>query len=188
MTFLTALWLPILVSAVFVFIVSSIIHMATPMHKGDMRKVKNEDAILEALRSQGLEPGEYMFPCPGSMKEMGSPEMMEKFKRGPVGRLIIMPAGGCNIGQSLMQWFLHTLLIGMLVAYVSWHALGAGAHYLSVFRVAGTAALLGYAAGYVVDSIWKGVSWGTSARFIFDGVVYALVTAGTFGWLWPDAA
>ncbi|HEX7420299.1 MAG TPA: hypothetical protein VF505_10460 [Thermoanaerobaculia bacterium] len=35
MTALTALWLPILLSALFVFIVSSIIHMAPLWHKND---------------------------------------------------------------------------------------------------------------------------------------------------------
>lgn len=186
MEFLTELWLPILLSAVLVFVVSSIIHMALPIHKGDCRKLKNEDAVLEAMRANGVEPGAYMFPCAGSMKEMGSPEMVEKRNRGPVGWLTVAPPGGCNIGKSLVWWFVYCLIIGVLVAYLGWHALGAGASYLAVFRVVGCAAILGYGIGHFHDSVWKGASWGTTAKFIFDGVVYGLVTAGTFGWLWPE--
>lgn len=189
MTFLAELWLPIVLSAVFVFVVSSVIHMATPMHKGDFRKLKNEDAVLESMRAHGVEPGAYMFPCAGSMKEMSSPEMIEKVKRGPVGWLTVAPPGGINMGKSLVWWFLYTLVIGTVVAYVGWHALGPGASYLAVFRVVGAAAVLAYGlGGHITDSIWKGVSWATTAKFVVDGILYALVTAGTFGWLWPDAA
>ena len=56
---------------------------------------------------------------------------------------------------------------------------------MTVFRLTGTAAFLGYALTNVTNSIWKGVSWGVTAKFLFDGLVYALVTAATFGWLWP---
>ena len=187
MAFLTELWLPILVSAVFVFIVSSVIHMALPIHKGDYKKVANEGAVLESMRASGIEAGSYGFPWAGSMKEMGEPEMVEKLKKGPVGWLTVLPPGGFNIGKSLVWWFAFSLIVGLLVAYVGWHGLGAGAGYLEVFQVTGTAAILGYAVGQFHDSIWKGQAWLTTAKFIFDGVVYGLVTAGTFGWLWPDA-
>ncbi len=102
MEFLTELWLAILLSSVFVFVVSSVIHMALPWHKGDVRKMSNEDAVLEAMRSNGVEPGAYMFPCAESTKAMGTPEMQEKFKRGPVGWLTVVPPGGFNIGKSLV--------------------------------------------------------------------------------------
>lgn len=187
MDFLVQLWLPILLSAVFVFVVSSIIHMATPLHKGDCRKLQNEDAVMDALRAGGVERGTYMFPFCCSMKDMNSPEMNEKRKRGPVGSLTIMASGACNMGMSLFLWFVFSLIVSILTAYVTWHALGAGLAYRPVFRLAGTAAILGYAIGCFPDSIWKGVPWSTTAKFILGGVIYGLVTAGTFGWLWPDA-
>jgi hypothetical protein len=188
MTFLAALWLPILIASVLVFIASSVIHMCTPMHKGDYRPLKNESALLDAMRANGVEPGEYRFPYACSMKDMGSPEMLDKLKRGPVGLMTLLPPGGMNMGKSLIAWFLYTLMIGTCVAYLGWHALGAGAPYLSVFRITGTAAVLAYGlGGHITESIWKGVSWATSIRFVIDGVIYGLVTAGTFGWLWPDA-
>ena len=77
MEFLTQLWLPILLSAVFVFIVSSIIHMVLQTHNSDVKKMNNEEAVLEAMRTNGVAPGSYMFPRAGSMKEMGTPEMEE---------------------------------------------------------------------------------------------------------------
>ncbi|MEW6073326.1 MAG: hypothetical protein AB1726_12140 [Planctomycetota bacterium] len=188
MVSLTALWLPILLSAVFVFIASSVIHMVTPMHKGDMKKLPGEDAVLAALRAAGARPGQYMLPgCP-SMKEMGSEAMKAKYEQGPVGFLSVIPNGPPAIGKNLIQWFVYCLVIGVFVAYVTGVALAPGADYLRVFRIAGNAAVLGYALGAVDDSIWKGTPWATTAKFVLDGIVYGLVTAGTFGWLWPAAA
>ena len=184
---LAALWLPILLSAVFVFVASSILHMLVPIHRGDFAKLPDEDQVLEALRAHGVGPGDYMFPCAGSMKEMGTPEMQAKLARGPVGNMTVIPSGPYNMGRSLLQWFLYCLLIGVFTAYVSMYALPPGTHYTMVFRVTGAAAVLGYAFASIPNSIWKGVKWSTTAKFAFDGVVYALVTAGTFGWLWPAA-
>ena len=188
MAFLTELWLAILLSAVFVFIVSSVIHMVIPFHKGDYKKMKNEDAVLESMRANGVEPGQYMFPCAGSMKAMGTPEMKAKLEKGPVGWFTVLPPGGYNMGKSLAGWFVYSLIVGVLVAYVGWHALGPDAAYLAVFQITGAAAVLGYAIGVFNDSIWKGAPWSTTGKFIIDGVIYALVTAGTFGWLWPEVA
>jgi len=188
MQFLSELWLPILLSAVFVFIVSSIIHMALPIHKGDVRKMKNEEAVLNALRSQGVGPGAYMFPGCNSMKEMGSPDLQAKLKTGPVGWLTVLPPGGWNMNVSLMWWFVNCIVVGVFVAYLGWHAKSPGTTFLEVFRITGTAALLGYAVGFFHESIWKGQAWSVTAKFMFDGLIYALVTAGTFGWLWPQAA
>src|SRR5687768_16961201 len=95
---LSELWLPIVLSAVFVFVVSSLIHMVLQIHKGDCKKLAGEEKVLDALRSTGVQPGEYMFPGCNSMKEMSSPEMAAKYKQGPVGYLVVMPPGGPSIG------------------------------------------------------------------------------------------
>lgn len=182
---LTALWLPILLTAVFVFIVSSILHMVLPIHKGDYKKIAGEAEFLATLRAKGLSPGHYMFPCAGSMKEMSTPEMVSKMNQGPVGLLTVLPNGQTPLGKLLFQWFLYCGLIGFVVAYVASLSLAPGAEYMKVFRLTGSVAILGFALGCISDSIWKGVSWRITAKFIFDGVIYGLVTAGTFGWLWP---
>lgn len=188
MVSMTELWLPILLSSVFVFIVSSIIHMVTPIHKGDFKKMPGEEKVLAEMRAQGLRPGSYAFPCCESMKDMGSPEMTAKCKLGPVGFMTVVPNGPCNMGKSLVLWFLYSLLIGVFVAYVATLGLNRGAAYMSVFRLAGTVAIIGYAVGGLPESIWKGQKWSITLKFVFDGVLYGLVTGGTFGWLWPAGA
>jgi len=188
MAFLSELWLPILLAAVFVFVVSSVIHMVLPVHKGDCGKIPAEDAVLDAIRAAGVQPGAYMFPCASSMKEMGSPEMQAKIKRGPVGWLTVVGPDGFNMNTSLMFWFGQCVLIGAIVAYVCWNTLPAGTDYLRVFRISGAVAFMAYGLGALNESIWKGAKWKVTLKFVGDGLAYALVTAGTFGWLWPDAA
>jgi len=185
---LADLWLPILLSAVFVFVVSSVVHMALPLHKKDFQKLPNEDQVLASLRGHGIPPGQYMFPCAGSMKEMSSPEMLAKLKQGPIGNMIVRPSGTFSMGASLVQWFVLSLLISACAAYVAGLALPVGASAMLVFRMTSTAALLGYAVSHATDSIWKGLSWGVTARFFLDGFAYALVTGGTFAWMWPAAS
>jgi hypothetical protein len=179
---LIALWLPILVSAVLVFLASSVVHMVLPIHRGDHAALPSSDA-LEALAD--VPPGNYAFPYAGSMAEMGSPEFRERLARGPVGFLSLMPKGGFGMGRSLVGWFLFSLVVSLFCAYVAGLAAAPGAPYLQVFRVTGAVALIAYATADVHNALWKGGSWGTAARFALDGLVYALVTAGTFAWLWP---
>ena len=182
---LAALWLPILLSAIIVFVASSVIHMVAQIHKNDYAGMPGEDRVLDALRG-AVPPGQYRFPFVASMKDCGTPEMKAKLARGPIGTMVLVPS--MNMGKALGQWFAFCLVIGVFVAYLTGLAVPAGADYMRVFRVAGTVALLGYAFSSVTDSIWKGVSWGVTLRFVFDGVIYALLTAGTFAWLWPASA
>jgi hypothetical protein len=184
---LLELWLPILLSAVFVFVVSSVVHMALPLHKSDCAPMKGEDEVLAAIRKNALAPGQYMFPHAPSMKAMSSPEMLAKFQRGPVGNMTLRPDGVPAIGKALGQWFVLTLVIGACVAYVAGLGLARGAEAMLVFRAASAAALVAYGASPAMESIWKGVPWSTTAKFLLDGFLYALTTGATFAWLWPAA-
>ena len=76
-------------------------------------------------------------------------------------------------------------MVGFFAAYVAGHALPAGAYYLRVFQIVGVTTFVGYALALWQQSIWYGRSWGTTLRTSIDGLVYALLTAGVFGWLWP---
>ncbi len=182
---ITALWLPILLSAVIVFVASSIIHMALPIHKSDYRKLPEEDKVLDALRSTGVTPGRtYHFPYT-THKEMQLPEVVEKFKRGPVGLLTVRPSGAPGLGKFLGQWFVYCIVISIFVAYLTGRTRFAGTPYLEVFRVAGATAFLAYAGSLAQNSIWKGETWGVTFKHVIDGLIYGLLTAGTFGWLWP---
>jgi hypothetical protein len=185
MVYVTDLWLPIVLSAVAVFVVSFVVHMMLPYHKSDYKKLPNEDIVTEALRKAAPAPGTYFFPHCGSHKEMNSPEVVEKFKRGPVGLMTVMPSGMPVLAKHLIQWFLYSLAVSVFVAYLTGRTVAPGAEYLAVFRVAGTAGFLAYAVGHVHASIWKGEAWGTTLKFLFDGLLYGLFTAGVFGWLWP---
>ena len=182
---LTALWLPILLSAVIVFVASSLIHMVLPWHKSDFAKMPNEDKVMEALRPLAIPPGDYMVPRPASMQDMKSPEFMEKMKKGPVMMATVMPSGPTSMGRNLGLWFLYCVVMGIFAAYVASRALHPGSHYLSVFRFAGVAAFLGYAGALWPMSIWFRRAWSTTIKSTIDGLIYALLTAGTFGWLWP---
>jgi len=83
------------------------------------------------------------------------------------------------------MWFVFCLIIGLFVAYLTGRTLPFGANYLVVFRVAGTAGFLGYGLGHISDGIWKGQPWSATIKEVIDGLIYGLLTAGTFGWLWP---
>jgi hypothetical protein len=182
---LLTLWLPILLSAVIVFVASSIIHMATPWHKGDYLKAPNEDKAMDALRPLAIPPGDYMMPLPASMQDLKSPEFLEKRTKGPVMLFTVLPNGPVTMGASLVQWFLYSVVVGIFAAYVAAHTLSAGTPYPQVFRVVGTTAFVGYALALWQLSIWYRRAWGTTIRYTADGLLFALLTAGTFGWLWP---
>jgi hypothetical protein len=181
---LTALWLPILLAAVIVFVASSIMHMVLPYHRSDYQKLPDEDRLLAALRAAGLKRGLYVFPfC--AQKEMKSPAMIEKYKQGPVGMMTVFPSGPPPMPKLLAMWFVYCLVIGFFVAYLTGHTVSPGARYLAVFRVAGTAAFLAYGVGQLVNSIWGGQPWSVTIKHVIDGLIYGMLTAGTFGWLWP---
>jgi hypothetical protein len=179
------LWLPVLLSAVLVFVVSSIVHMVLPYHRSDYTKLPGEANVMEAMHKEGVPPGNYMFPCAASMKDMGSPEMKKKYDKGPVGFVNVFPNGPPAMGKSLVQWFVFSVVVSFLTAYIASRTLATGTHYLQVFRVVGAVAFLAYSGAQPVDSIWKGQKWSVSVKHVFDGLLYALVTAGCFGWLWP---
>jgi hypothetical protein len=185
MVHIHALWLPVLLSAVIVFVASSLIHMALPIHKSDYRKLPDEPKVLDSLGAAGVTPGrEYRFPfC--TQKEMKAPETIEKMNRGPVGLLVIMPSGSMNMGKFLGQWFLYCVVVSLFTACVTGSTRAPGSGYTQVFHVAGLTAFIGYSLAQAQNSIWRGVTWGVTLKHMLDGLIYGLLTAGTFGWLWP---
>ena len=185
MTGLLSLWLPILLSSVIVFLVSSLIHMASTWHKGDYRKLPNEDRVMDALRPLAIPPGDYMMPRPSSAQDMRSPEFVEKMKKGPVMILTVVPNGPTAMGKKLILWFLYSALVGFFAAYVAGRALPVGTEYIRVFRFIGATAFIGSSVALWQMSIWYHRAWSTTFKATVDGLIYALLTAGTFGWLWP---
>ncbi|MCX6169391.1 MAG: hypothetical protein NTX65_08625 [Ignavibacteriales bacterium] len=185
MTELTTLWLPILLSAVVVFIVSSIIHMFLPWHKNDYLKLPEQDKVMDTLRPFKIPPGDYMVPRPAGTDEMKSQEYKDKIKKGPVMIVTVRPNEMWNMGMTMSLWFLYSVVVGFFAAYIASRALPFDANYLQVFRFVGASAFMGYSLALLQHSIWYGRSWSTTIKSMIDGLIYALLTAGVFGWLWP---
>jgi hypothetical protein len=182
---LTALWVPILLSAVLVFITSSIIHMVLRYHNRDYTRLPNEEAVRAAIRSGNPAPAQYIIPYAAEMKEMETPEMKQKYAEGPIAVLNLKRPGTFSMGPSLTQWFIYTLVVSLFIGYVAAAALPPGTEYLRVFRIVGATGFLAYAAGQVPGAIWMGKPWSVAWKEVLDGLIYGLVTAGAFGWLWP---
>lgn len=179
-----ALWLPIVLSAVIVFIASSILHMVLPYHKSDYQKLPDEDKLLPVLRAAGLKRGLYVFPfC--TQKEMKSPAMIEKYKQGPVGMMTILHNGPPAMPKFLGLWFAYCLVVSIIVAHLAAHTVYPFETQRHIFRVVGVSAFLAYGLGNIVNSIWKGQTWSMTIKEVIDGLIYAALTAATFAWLWP---
>ena len=181
---LSSLWLPILASSAIVFVVSSVIHMAPLWHKNDYPKMPSEDKLMDAVRPLGIPPGDYMVPRP-SRTEMRSPEFAERIKRGPVMVVTVMPNAMPSMGRNLVLWFVYCAVVGFFAAYVAGRALPPGTEYLRVFQLVGATAFIGYSVALWQMSIWYSRSWSMTIKATVDGLIYGLLTAGTFGWLWP---
>ncbi|MGB5848122.1 MAG: hypothetical protein WBH40_06525, partial [Ignavibacteriaceae bacterium] len=117
MVSIVSLWLPILLSAVATFIISSIIHMVLKYHNNDFKPLPAEDAVMDDLRKANIPPGDYHFPRAKDMKEMGTPEFIEKMKRGPVAMMTVLENAAPKMGKQLLLWFLYSIIVGIIAAY-----------------------------------------------------------------------
>jgi hypothetical protein len=185
MTGLPALWLPILLSAVVVFLVSWLIHTVLPWHKNDFQQIPNQDKVMDAMRPFAIAPGDYMLPRANSMKEMCTPEFVEKLNKGPIAIMTVVPNGPISMGKSLVMWFLYTIVVAIFAAYIAGRALPVGAPYLHVFRFVGCTSFIGYSLALWQSTIWYHRPCLTTFKLNIDGLIYGLLSAGVFGWLWP---
>ena len=181
---LPMLWLPIVLSAVRVMIGSTIIWMVLKYENADWKAVPNEDALLDALRKLNLPaPGQYVFP---HMMGSADPQTaMKKAEEGPTGILLLRRPMKWSMTRPLTQAFIFYLVVSFFAAYIGSHALARGADYLRVFQIVGAASFMGYGLGVFIDAIWWGRTWGNACKTALSGLIYAGLTAGTFGWLWP---
>ena len=185
MTPLASLWLPILLSSVFVFVMSSVLHMVLPWHRTDYSKVPNEDAVSAALRGFSIPPGDYMMPRPTSMAEMKSPEFLERVKRGPRVLMTVMPSGDTGMGRSLLGWAIFILVVTFIGAHIASEILAPGASSHAIFHTIGLFTFAAYAFALWPLSIWYGRGWGITIKSTVDGLIYAIATGLIFMWLWP---
>lgn len=185
MTSVITLWLPILLSAVAVFLVSSVIHMMSPWHKSDYPRVPDEEAFRSAVGPMAIPPGDYMVPRPESREDLRSPEFLGKMSAGPRVIMTVLPGGDLSMTKNLVQWFLYLILVSLFAAGIAASALPEGAEDKAVFHFVGLSAFAGYVLALWQLSIWYSRSWWTTLKSTFDGLIYALVTAAIFCWLWP---
>ena len=178
-----SLWLAILISAALVFVASSIVWMVLPHHKSEFKPVPNEEGARAALAN--LSPGLYNIPHMEKRSDMETPEGRKKFEEGPIALLTVLSRGVPQMGKQMVQWFVFCVITSVVVAYVTGRSLAPGAEYLSVFRLAGTTAWLAYGWAGLSESIWFGRPWSSSLKHLGDALLYGLLTAGVFGWLWP---
>ena len=184
MVAIASLWLPIVLAALAVFVVSAVMHTVLGYHWNDFRAVPNQGALMDALRPMQLPPGDYAVPKANDMRHMRTPEYKALYERGPV-LLMNVSAGGMSIGKNLVQWFVYLLVVGFCCAYIAGRELHPGADYLTVFRLVGFTAFMGYALALPQASIWYRRNWRVTVIEMIEGLVYAGLTAGMFGWLWP---
>lgn len=182
-----SLWLPVIVSAVAVFVVSSILHMLLKYHNADFRQLPGEDAFREALGKANPSPGTYMTPYCSSHDQLKEPAVKEKFEKGPVAILTVYPKGMPMLPKHLLLWFLFSALVSFVTAYVARHTLHPGEDGMLVLRITGTVAFVGYGLTHITNSIWHGQPWSNTARALLDGLIYGLVTGFVFRLLWPAA-
>jgi len=175
------LWVPILVSAVVVFVMSALIWTVLPWHKSDFNKPSDEDAARSALK--GMSPGFYMIPYHMDPAELKDEAVAQKYIDGPQAYITILPNGMPAMGPKLVLSFLNNVLVAVLCAYVLSRTMAADATYLHVFRIVGTTAFIAYGIGYIQDSIWFGRPWMITAKSMVDALIYGMLTGGVFGWL-----
>jgi hypothetical protein len=186
MNAIVALWLPILLSAVSVFVISSLIHMVFKWHAPDYRGLPNEDTVRAAIRAGNPAPGSYVLPSCKDMKEMSSEPMTRKYQEGPVGYLTLVANGAPAIGRSLAQWALLSVVISAVAAILAGKYVGlAHGGGRAAFYLVGISCFLAYGFGSIQQGIWEGKRWSSVAKYLLDSALYAGASALVFWWLWP---
>ena len=187
MTPLASLWLPIVVSAVILFVASSVIHMFSPWHKGDYAQLPDEDGVMRALRPFAIPPGEYMVPRPMGRAGMSAPDFIEKRNAGPVMIVTVIPSGPIQMGPTMVLWLLYLVAVAAMAACVAGARLHPGADPHSVFHYTAFISFIGFVVALWQMSIWFHRKWSTTFKLTIDGLIYAAITGGVFMWMWPKA-
>jgi hypothetical protein len=182
---LDQLWIPILLSAVLVFVASSLIHMVFKWHNSEYHGFSNEDEVRAVIRKGNAAPGLFIIPYCADPKDMAKPEVVKKFEEGPIAFVNVVKGKAPSMGKPLVLWFLLNLVIASVTGYLACHTVPVGAGFLAVARVVSLVTFVAYAGGSVSQAIWMGKPTSAMLKECLDAFIYGLVTAGAFGWLWP---
>ncbi len=186
MNTLLSLWLPILLSAVVVFIISSLVHMVFKWHAPEYKGFANEDAVREAINAGNPSPGQYVLPYCKDMKDLANEAMMKRLQEGPVGFVRLGAKGAHNMGKSLGIWFLFSLVVSVVAAYLAVRLFGLDPEKArAAAKLIGAVSFIAYGFGGVPESIWLARPWTSTAKYLLDAALYGLGTGAVFYWLWP---
>jgi hypothetical protein len=184
MEFLTTLWLPILLSAAAIWVISTIVGMALPHHKQDWIGIPDEDGFMDYIRRSGIKPGNYLFPDFRSREALKSEKVETALKEGPVGHLSVWKTP-VTMGGKMAATFIVYLVVSTLIAYLTRVALPGAADFARVFQIAGTAGILAYCFSFIPNAVWFGSYKRTIIASVIDGIFFGLVTGAIFAWRWP---
>ena len=167
-----SLWLPILLSAVVVFVASSIIHMVLSLPPQRFQEAAGREGVLAALRKSAVPAGDYVFPKPDSMKAMKDPAFLKRWSEGPVGYDDRHEEGRCAVDGKASRLLVSPLCrdLDLRPPTYAGRALQPGAPYLSAFRFASAVAFVGYGLGLWQNTIWYGRSWTTTFKTNIDAL------------------
>jgi hypothetical protein len=179
------LWLPILATAVFIFIASSLIHMVFKWHNADYKKLANEDNVRAAIRAASPPPGQYVLPHCNDMKEMQGEAMQKKYVEGPIAFVTVRKNGPPTMGTALTLWFIYCVIIVAIAAMIAVQVYGTAANPRHAGYLIGVVSFLAFVGGSVQMGIWMGKPWSSVAKDALDGLIYATIGVLTFMWLWP---
>lgn len=180
---LFSLWSPILLSAMGVFLAGNLVWIVMQHHNSDWKKLPDEETVRGVLK--GLAPGHYSVPYVPNFKGREDASWHAKYLEGPVVMLNVFPLNPVSSIKPLAQWLTYCLVVSCFVAYVAGTALAAGAPFMKVLQLSSTVAFLAYSGSAALGSIWYGHTWIRTAKDLFDGLLYGLLTGVIFGWLWP---
>ncbi|MEL7312094.1 MAG: hypothetical protein AAFN07_11320 [Pseudomonadota bacterium] len=183
----TQLLIPAALSALLAWIASTLVHLVIKYHNSDYKALKNEGAVADAIGAESPAKGIYTIPYCVDMKEMGSEEMQAKFAKGPVAFVTVFDNGMPKMGKLILQQIVYFFIGAFLIGYCASLAMQPGEDYLVVFRAVSAIAFLAYGWAVIPFSIWYGHLWSTCAKYLVDALIYALLTAGVYAWLWPAA-
>lgn len=181
--FSSLLWLPTIVSAVFVFFTAALIQMLTPWHHSDYGTLPDEEAFRAAVGPLAIPPGDYTVPVP--VKNMRSPEFAKKVEDGPRVMMTVFPNGMTGMGSMLLYQFIFTLFVSWFAGHVAQLAFGNSPMTHDILHVVATMSFAAYGLALWPLAIWYRRSLKTTIKANIDALIYAAITAATFVWLWP---
>lgn len=106
-----------------IFVVSSVLHMLTPLAHAGLKAMPNDPAIERSMKANlPKEEGLYMFPGVDMSKKMTPEEeaaMTAKYQAGPTGLLLYYPNGRTfSFGGLLAKEFVSDVVLALIASFI----------------------------------------------------------------------